>query len=112
MGVRIGVDGIDKLIRELDEMQDGLKAETIAFWCKRVLNDVKMRAASEKAEEIVMDTIPTADGNFQIRFSSPPQFVGMIKDSVAGYLPQMPITTQAFFEKFVEVLDEKSKEDA
>jgi len=111
MSIRIDIDGLDRLKRELESMEQGLKLETIDFWCKRILNDVKLKFSTETVERLVMEAIPSPNGNFEIKFSSPPEFVSSVEESVRKYLPEMPITTKAIFDKFLEILVENVKEE-
>lgn len=110
MSIRIDIDGLDKLQRELESLERGLKFETIDFWCKRIVNDVKLKTPADLAERLVMEAVPNAEGNIEIKFNSPSELVGLVGEIVRGYLTEMPITTRALFEKFMEIVEEKEKE--
>lgn len=110
MSIKIDIEGLDKLKRELESLEQGIKIDTIEFWCKRVVNDVKLSSATEVSERLVMDAVPKADGNIEIKFSSPPELIGLVGDTIRRYMPEMPLTTRAFFGKFIEVVEEKAKE--
>ena len=110
MSIKIDIEGLDKLKRQLDEMKQGLKIDTIEFWCKRIVNDVKLNSETESSERLVMEAVPKADGNMEIKFSSPKELIRLVVDKTRQYMPEMPLTTRAFFEKFVEVIEEKDKE--
>jgi len=110
MSITIDIDGIDKLKRELESMEQGLKFEAIDFWCKRIVNDIKLNTSLETAERLVMEAVPNADGNVEIKFSSPPELISLVGETIRRYLPDMPITTRAFFRKFIEIVEEKAKE--
>jgi hypothetical protein len=110
MSIKIDIEGLDKLKRELEDMEQGLKIETIDFWCKRIVNNVKLTSSTETSERLVMDAVPNADGNIEIKFSSPSELVGMVVETTGRYLAEMPLTTRAFFERFIEVVKDRAKE--
>jgi hypothetical protein len=110
MSIKIDIEGLDKLKRQLDEMEQGLKIDTIECWCKRIVNDVKLNSATESGERLVMEAVPKADGNMEIKFSSPKELIRLVVDKTKQYMPEMPLTTRVFFGKFVEVIEEKDKE--
>jgi hypothetical protein len=109
MSIRIDIDGLDSLKKELVSMERGLKFETIDFWCKRIANDVKLKAPADLAERLLIEAVPNAEGNLEIKFSSPLELVSLIVEIVKMYLTEMPITTRALFEKVIRIIEEKEK---
>jgi len=109
MSISIDIDGFDKLKRELESLERGLSFETIDFWTNRLLNDVKLTGPPNLVEQVEIKAIRNSEGNIEIEFHSPLELIEIIIETVRKYLSEMPLTTRVFFEKFIEVVENKAK---
>lgn len=105
MSFGIKIDGLGDLIDELERMQDGLKPEQIDFWCKRISNDVRLKAP-DQSKDLVMEVVTDEQGNPSIKLSYLPKLKDLLIQTVKGYLDQMPTTTKAIFEKLIETIED------
>ena len=112
MSFRIDIRGLDKLKRELESLEQGLTVETIDFWCRRILNDVRLKTDDELANSLVLESRKTSNGEVEILFSSPQELINSIIETSKLYLPEMVITTRVFFEKFIEIIKEQAEVEA
>lgn len=105
MGIGIKIDGIDGLIDELERMQDGLNPEQIDFWCKRIANDVKLKAPEDQAKDFVMEASVGEQQNPNIKLSYLPSLKDLLLQTIRSYLDQMPITTRGLFEQIIKTVE-------
>ena len=96
--IKIDLGGIKKAIEEIEE---GLKPETIRRWCRKVGELAKKRCDAEisfRAEEV-------APGRFEIkaRYGSRSELDCLV-EVVEENLPKMPVTTRGLFEELLSGL--------
>lgn len=56
-------------------MERGLEFEKIDFWCKRIVNDVKLNAQADFADRLAIEAAPNAQGKVEINFNLAPELV-------------------------------------
>lgn len=107
MGFDIRIDGLDNFARELEKLNQGLSDQELNFWCERISNEIKLNAPEGLGESLVMKVSLNAELTPELELSYHPTLGELIISTIQIYLNQMPMTTQAFFSKVIEIIQEK-----
>lgn len=107
----IKIDGIDKAIAEIEKIRKSLYLEDLDFWCKRISNDVKLRAQNDLGERFKLEVALNEKQNPKFDLSFPPELTEIVTDTIRSYLIEMPITTRGLFEEVIKTIQKGKKEE-
>ncbi len=106
----IRIDGIDKAVNDLERIKKSLTFDDLDFWCKRITNEIKLIAQNESGEKFQL-SVSIGDGdNPNINLSYMPDIADLVIETIAKYLIEMPILTQAIFEGIAKTVKQKKEE--
>ena len=110
MSFGIRIDGIDDAISKIEELQKSLSLEDLDFWCKRISNDVKLKAQNDLGERFKLEVALNERQNPKFELSFPPELTELVIDVIRSYLSEMPIITRRLFEEIIRTI-QKGKEE-
>lgn len=104
---------IDALITEycdnLNNLNEGLDPEVLAYWYKRIEDKVKEICNKELGEKITFTQNRLLWMKFDIQLSK--RAVPLVLQTMRDYIPLMPFSTSLYFEKVYQIiLDEFNKD--
>jgi len=97
--------GIDGLIDD----QGGVSIGEIDFWCKRITNDVKLKAPDDQANDFMMEVRVGLRQNPDIKISYLPSLQELLLQTIKNYVDQMPLTTRTVFEDLITSIENHGK---
>jgi hypothetical protein len=97
MDFKVKMDDVYELLLEFSRLQDG-NPEQIEFWCKRIVDDVKLKAPDNQAKDFLME-VHTKKKSLSIKVSYVPKLKKLVPETIINYLVQMPKDIRSVFEE-------------
>lgn len=105
MSFDIRIEGLDELSKEIKKAKEGLSLEYLTSFCNRISNDVRLRAPEKLTESFTFNVKLSKEGNPQLELDCTEELGGILIDAIKEHLNEMPITTRAFFEQVIDVIE-------
>lgn len=90
------IEGLDKILQRLEELQKGLGITTIREWAKRIENEAKSRCTNYSSE-LNIEVVEIGGNRFNIKVNAPKQAIPFVIDTIERTLNVMSITTREIF---------------
>jgi hypothetical protein len=97
MDFKVKMDDVYVLLLEFSRLQDG-NPEQIEFWCKRIVDDVKLKAPDNQAKDFLMK-VQAKKKSLSIKVSYVPKLKKLVPETIMNYLDQMPKDIRCVFEE-------------
>lgn len=91
-----------KLNNIINEMQDGLVPEVLAYWYLIVQNRARELSPEDLRDKIIVDQDPILPMKFKLNISK--RTVPFVISAIDQTLPEMPYSTRLYFEKVQEII--------
>jgi hypothetical protein len=102
-------DLITKYCEDLNNLNEGLDPEILAYWYKRIEDKAKDSCVKEIRDKIKFSQNRLLWMKFDINISK--RAVPLVLQSIRDFIPLMPFSTSLYFEKVYQIiLDEFNRE--
>jgi hypothetical protein len=91
-------------------MREGLKIDVLNEWANKILEDIRAGVPDEKNDPIQLRFTRKDGKKFEIHFRAPSECVGIVKEPIEEFIPQMPLTTQQAFQALLDRIELKAEE--
>ena len=108
MSFKIDVSGLDELEKEIEEMQQGLSLSSLQHWAQEIETTARtlaQRSPSDAIESIGVEVLETEPKTFEVKAHGQERALPFIAEATRIVLHDMPITSQAVFESFLDELE-------
>jgi hypothetical protein len=110
MSFGIRIDGVENAINEIEKMKRSLGIDDLDFWCKRISNDIKLKAQNDAGEKLNLEISLDEKENPNIHLSFMPELTELIIEVITNYLIEMPQITRGIFEGIIKTVQQRKEE--
>lgn len=93
---------IERLLREIENVKEGLNPEVLAGWYGKIEAEARSRAPSHLRGSI--QVVQNAILPMKFEFKASRRAVGYVLDSIDRNLAEMPTATRLYFQKLSELI--------
>ncbi|MDA4130940.1 MAG: hypothetical protein OK457_09230 [Thaumarchaeota archaeon] len=97
---------LDKLVRNIQDAQNGLDPRILAFFYKKIETDSKVRCPTEELRNSI-SVIQNRELPMKFELKASKRAFRYVIEAVESNLNAMPVATRLYFQKFEEILEKE-----